>query len=91
MVDGRWFEQDSQETGTSQAHVLHSKDRLRWFLACACAFDGFLLWFLLVSTGLPLRLFATSSGKDHSRCLQRQPTQVHASLLQVYVSALRST
>ena len=28
-------------------------------LACACAFHGFLLSFLLVSTALPLRLFVT--------------------------------
>ena len=30
-------------------------------LACACAFDGFLLLFLPVSTGLPLRLFVADS------------------------------
>ena len=30
-------------------------------LACACAFDGFLLQFLLVSTGLPLCLCETAS------------------------------
>ena len=31
------------------------------FLACACAFDGFLLWFLLVSASLPSRLFVTDN------------------------------
>ena len=29
---------------------------------CVCAFDSFLLYFLLVSTGLPLRLFVAHTG-----------------------------
>ena len=41
--------------------VLRACDGGLKFLPCACAFDGFLLWFLLVSTGLPLRLFETDA------------------------------
>ena len=47
-ADGRWL-------------VLWACDGGLKFLPCACAFDGFLLWFLLVSTGLPLRLFETDA------------------------------
>ena len=32
-------------------------------LACACAFYGFLLWFLLVSTGLPLQPLSVHAFK----------------------------
>ena len=42
------------------------------FLACACAFDGFLLYFLLVSACPLPRLFVTAAAIGH-RILSDMP------------------